>query len=640
MASKAPTASASYTSALGIARYVNSAHQRYWRVLKFMRRPICFLGTTIAAFVFFSAAIQDNPLLIIDTDPEAWSDWNNVISDILQQLTLWMAFYLIEKVAISYIAIHYHYRRTSTALERIKNIQQTLIILYEASLYLHKVGDHTFTEEDAIIRNAKGDMKPSARLRLSSYFARLGLDGYKFVSLFGNFISDDSDSHWLRPGSSYATIERAWANPTAATALARRIWLSLVPKGQYGLAESDIMEVLGSKRATEAKSLFTAIDANDSGHISLDDFVGMVTEAGQQKHNIFKTIADMDHCINILDWLFLLIIATVMTFFIMLLYVPAIKEIQSVLSSLAIGLSFAIGRTINHLLTGIIFIFFDHPFDSGDVVKLCNPSLKDGIVCTVKRQSLTYTVFRRFDNNSDLQISNEELFRKSIENFTRSEINKQSITMFLDFRTSFKDLNKLHAMLETFVSENRGDYLPGSLAFNVTSLHELNKIEVRIVFTHRNNWFNEKLRSMRSNKFHCNLIAACRQIPLFKPGALLPAPGENGNPLYTAQLGISDVTENIQKEIKRRQGLRWDHEMEKEEIGAQSEDISEEEAAKIEAARKQVEVANEVKKTEKEAFQKVSRSVPQAQPVASSTGINVLRVTSGLRLATRHTEEA
>lgn len=227
-----------------------------------------------------------------------------------------MAFYLIEKLAISYIAIHYHYRRTSTTLERTKDIQQSLIILYEASVYLHKVGDHTFAEEDAIIRNAKGDMKPSGRMRLSSYLARLGLDGYKFVSLFGDLISDDSDSHWLRPGSSYATVERAWANPTTAAALARRIWLSLVPRGKYGLAENDVVDVLGPSRVTEAKSLFKAIDANDSGYIPLDDFVGMVTEAGQKKHNIFKTIADMDHCINTLDWLFLLIIAVVMIFFI------------------------------------------------------------------------------------------------------------------------------------------------------------------------------------------------------------------------------------------------------------------------------------------------------------------------------------
>jgi hypothetical protein len=250
-----------------------------------------------------------------DPDSDAWA-WDDVVDDVLDQLILWMAFYLIEKVAISYIAVHYHYRRTNTTLKRSKNIQKALITLYEASIYLHQVNGSTFAEEDIIIRNAKGDMKASARVRVSSYLARLGLDGYKFVSFFGNFISDDPNAHWLRPGSSYAIIERAWANPTAASALARRIWLSLVPRGKYGLTENDIVEVLGLDRAAEAKSIFKTLDDNDNGEMPLDDFVGMVTEAGQKKHNVLKTIVDMDHCINTLDWLCLLIIAAVMTFFI------------------------------------------------------------------------------------------------------------------------------------------------------------------------------------------------------------------------------------------------------------------------------------------------------------------------------------
>ncbi|RFU81569.1 serine threonine kinase [Trichoderma arundinaceum] len=619
-----------------IARYVNSAHQRYWRVFKFMRRPICFLGTTIITFGIFTAFVYDNPLLFvnIDKDPnsEEWA-WDDVIDDILEQLTLWMAFYFIEKMAISYIAVHYHYRRTSTTLERAKNIQKALITLYEASIYLHPVNSGTFVDEDAIIRNSKGDMQASNRVRISSYLARLGLDGYKFTSLFGNLISDAPDAHWLRPGSSYATIERAWANPQAAEALARRIWLSLVPRGKYGLTESDIAEVLGLDRAAEVKSIFKTLDEDDRGDIPLDDFVGMVKDAGKKKHNVFRTIIDMDHCINTLDWLCLLIIAAVMIFFIMLLYVPAIKTIQSVLSSLAIGLSFAIGRTLNHLLTGIIFVFFDHPFDFGDVVRLCDGKMTDGIVCTVKRQSILYTVFRRLDNNSDLQISNEELFRKSIENYTRSEINKQRITLFIDFRTSFKDIEKLQKMLEAFMSDNSRDYAPG-LALSVTSLHELNKMELRIVFTHRNNWSDERLRAMRSNKFYCNLVAACRQIPLFKPGALLPVPGEMGNPLYTAQLNPSEVSENIEKEKVRRQGLRWDDE--KKEIGGQSGNASEEEAAKIEAAKKEAAIA----KAEQEAFRRVSKSNPAKQQTALSTAVDIPGSTTGFRLAAMYREEA
>jgi hypothetical protein len=311
-----------------------------------------------------------------------------------------------------------------------------------------------------------------------------------------------------------------------------------------------------------------------------------------------------------------------------------------VLSSLAIGLSFAIGRTLNHLLTGIIFVFFDHPFDSGDIVNLCDAKMKGGIVCKVKRQSLTYTVFQRLDNNSDLQITNEELIRKSIENYTRSDMNKQRITMFIDFRTSFKDLDKLRTMLEAFVSENHHDYVPGTLAFNVTSLHELNKIELRVVFTHRNNWSDEKLRSMRSNKFYCNLVVACRQIPLFKPGGLLPAVGENGNPLYTTQLNNSEVNENIQKEKLRRQGLRWDNEKKEGGFEAQSGNASEEEAAKIEASKKEAALGDAAKKIEQEAFQKISKYVPAKQQDAVSTGANVQRGITGFRLAATHVQGA
>ena len=36
------------------SRYVNSSHQRYWRIFKFMRRPICFLFTTIITFSCFT----------------------------------------------------------------------------------------------------------------------------------------------------------------------------------------------------------------------------------------------------------------------------------------------------------------------------------------------------------------------------------------------------------------------------------------------------------------------------------------------------------------------------------------------------------------------------------------------------------
>ncbi|KAJ2978454.1 hypothetical protein NQ176_g3807 [Zarea fungicola] len=612
------------------ARYINPAHRRYWRILRFMRRPIFFLGTTIMTYIFFVVFINDNPILFVNVnkDPDSpYMAWDDIIADILDQITLWVGFYFVEKVVISYVAIHYHYRRTNRTLQQTKDIHDALISLYEASVYLHPVNGEMFSREDMAIRNAKGDMQASNRSHISSYLARLGLDGYKFTSLFGNVISDAPDAHWLRPGSSYAIIERAWSNRTSAEALARRIWMSLVPQEHDGLTANDIVEVLGEARSSEAKTIFRAIDQDDTGDMSLEDFIGMITEAGQKKHYIFRTIADMDHCINSLDWLCLCVIAAVMVLFIMLQYVPAIKAIQTVLSSLAIGLSFAVGRTINHLLTGIIFVFFDHPFDSGDIVRIRDKT-DHGIVCRVKRQSLIYTIFQRLDNNSDLQLSNDELLRKTIENYTRSDSNRQRIVMFIDFRTSFTDLDRLRVLLDEFVKANERDYVPGTLAVNVTSLHELNKMELAIAFTHRNNWSDDKLRSIRSNKFYCNLVATCRKIPLFKPGALLPAAGENGNPLYTTQLSPPEVAANIQMEKDRRQGLRWDDDDSKTKAELDSTTTS---------VKSPEEKAAAAAKAEQDAFEKVAKTGKRNVIVA--TGVAVARQVTGLRqTATRYEE--
>jgi small-conductance mechanosensitive channel len=107
------------------------------------------------------------------------------------------------------------------------------------------------------------------------------------------------------------------------------------------------------------------------------------------------------------------------------LYVPSIKTIQQTLSFVAIGLSFAIGRTFNHFFQGVVFVFFDHPHDIGDRVELYNMAGSLSVGAVVKRQSLLYTVYRRLDNGADMQFSNERLINMRIENISRSGNNRQ-----------------------------------------------------------------------------------------------------------------------------------------------------------------------------------------------------------------------
>jgi hypothetical protein len=242
--------------------------------------------------------------------------WDDIIDDILERIMIWVCFYFVEKIAITYIAVHYHYRRSNATLMRAKEVHKALAVLYQASLSVFPHNNAAFAKEDLLIRNATGKTNSSARIRLTSYLARLHMDTYKVVSVFGGFVSDAENSHWLRASSPYAVVDRAWTDEAAATALATRVWKALVADGQKGLTKKDIEDVLGQDQDELADKLYKVIDENEAGEVELRDFVGLVKETGATRQKVYRGIVDMNHCVNTFDWLCLVILAAVMIFFI------------------------------------------------------------------------------------------------------------------------------------------------------------------------------------------------------------------------------------------------------------------------------------------------------------------------------------
>ena len=76
-----------------------------------------------------------------------------------------------------YITIHSHYRFNHKKIQHSKDMHEALMVLYEASTYLHPVNGGQFPQEDLLIRNAKGSLTSSARVGVTSYLARMGIDG-------------------------------------------------------------------------------------------------------------------------------------------------------------------------------------------------------------------------------------------------------------------------------------------------------------------------------------------------------------------------------------------------------------------------------------------------------------------------------
>ena len=484
--------------------------------------------------------------------------WVDIVEDFLQQGTLWVWFYFAEKMAMLYITIHYHSRSDLGRIARSKDMQNALMALYEASTYLYPVGTPEFTDEDAMIGNATGQEHGEYRVRATHYLRRLGVDTYGLTSFFGNFLAGDPDSHWLRPASSYAVVERAIANAKSAEALGRRIWMSLVPVGKEVLTAQDIAEVLGPFRKEEAEGYFKTLDEGEIGDIRLEEMEWTVAEAGRIRHNIYRSMHSADHCINTFDWVMLASLAAVMVYFILVFWVPALKDIQETIKILGFGLAFAVGRSLHHFLAGCIFILFDHPYDIGDRIELWSGQSNQSVSLIVVRTSLLYTVFKRVDNWMELQAGNEFLQQCRIENVTRSGSNRQAITLMTDISTSFKDLQFLRSSLEAFIQHptNKRDYMP-NLGLAITGVGpELNKLELKCIFTHRSNWANEPLRAARSMKFMCALVATVRKIPLNRPdGKTL---GKAANPAHYVMLSPEDAARRAEEIRAEDAAKRWD----------------------------------------------------------------------------------
>ena len=469
--------------------------------------------------------------------------WEKILKDVLSIVIIWAVLFLLEKIAMLYISIHYHYRADGNRIEKSKRTRGALAMLYEASTSVYPAFREPFGIEDAIIHDMTGSGKGAGAL-----LGKINSAGSKVMNGVENFLNPNEKSHWFKSASTYSIVDRALEHQKSSAALAKRIWMSLVPEGRNALTVHDIIEVLGPHRKLDAENSFKVIDENQNGDVTLDEIVLTVLETGNTRHSVYQGMTDINRAINTLDWICVVLTAMTVTiyagrlavvsrkppdhgfrgilanFILVVRYVPALKTMKDAAGFAALGLTWGLGRSVYEFINGCIFIFFKHAYDVGDRIEIYNPQASIVTSVVVTRISILFTVFRRVDNGKDLQMSNDRLNLKRIENVTRSGANREELSIFVDFNTTFTDIKYLKSELEAFLcsKENSREYQPGC-EIRVASIHEMNKLELRCSFTHKSNWSNEELRRARSSKFMCALVAAIRKIPIVKPGSL-PVP--------------------------------------------------------------------------------------------------------------------
>lgn len=229
------------------------------------------------------------------------------------------AMFLVEKFIVQLISVSYHRKQFNARIRESKRTIRILDLMYDASRRLFPSFCPEFAEEDYLIHDTVsvpggGSLSgPGSGLR---FLGDIGRFGDKVTAAFGNMASEITGKEVFNATSAHSIVTVALERKAASEALAKRLWVSFVGEGQQELYEQDIIDILGADRESEARDIFSALDRDGNGDVSLEEMIMLVVEIGQNRKAIARSMHDISSAIAVLDNIFLFI----MTIAIALIY--------------------------------------------------------------------------------------------------------------------------------------------------------------------------------------------------------------------------------------------------------------------------------------------------------------------------------
>lgn len=548
---------------------VSSGTRKYALILKALELPISFVGWAAISVATFTPLMTQNPYAKDHLDIKA-GPWVGTVRNVLFAILFSSLVFLIEKLLIQLISISYHRKQFDLKIKDSKRNVYLLSLLYEASRNLFPAYCPEFAAEDCLISDSLDAASPAGKgsgsatpMRLiQNVGAGVGRVGDKLTAAFGNVAQEITGKQVFNPTAAHNIVVEALEKTSSSEALARRIWMSFVMEGREALFKDDILDVLGPDRTVEAEECFGSLDQDGNGDISLDEMILTVCEFGRERHSIANSMHDVDQAIHVLDNLLMIVAFILMIFIFVAFFNKNFTTTLATAGTALLSLSFVFAVTCQEVLGSCIFLFVKHPFDVGDRVDIDTNQL------VVERISLLFTIFRKVNDHKTTQVPNIVLNTKWIENISRSKAMREQLLIFVNFDTTLEDIQLLKNEMTTFVTdkENNRDFQP-DVDIEVTGIHEMNKMELKIEIRHKSNWSNEGVRAARRSKFMCALVLALRKIPIYGPACGDALLGDVGKPTYAVTVSPEQAAtqreEFADKKNKKRMVPKVDEDKEK-----------------------------------------------------------------------------
>jgi len=207
------------------------------------------------------------------------------------------------------------------------------------------------------------------------------------------------------------------SNKKAAIKFAARLFRNVRSRHRRYVVLEDFLDFLPRQLALEA---FEVFDTKCIGAVSPSNVRDAVVEIYEARKYLARTLQDAEGVTEQLQAMLNFIMIFVGIILVLVIFEVNVGNMWVTISSVILGLSFIFSDFVRSVFESVILLFFVHPFDVGDYVRLPDTAgeLQESHL-QVKELGLYTTRFARADGH-EIYIPNSSLNRGGIVNVSRS----------------------------------------------------------------------------------------------------------------------------------------------------------------------------------------------------------------------------